>query len=269
MNSKFALQMIAKGEGERIEFKESFAEENDAIESLCAFTHAKGGTVFFGVKNDGTIIGVTLGRNTLANFSNKLKQNTRPLLCPSVEKLIISGKIVVPVTIGRTRMSQVYYAFNKPYIRIADTDQTMSPEDVRHRLFKGFKAENPKFNSTNKPRKIVDRSWKSNEDRRIKRYEEHQGLFLIHTWKPSSKSGQVADIVISLWQHGDGPLNTNKIKSVEYHLGPKFFDHTVVKTNPKNGFRLEVSAYGPMLCLARVNFDDGTPSIDLERYIDF
>lgn len=269
MNSKSALQMISTGEGERIEFKESFAEENDAIKALCAFTHAKGGTVFFGVKNNGTIIGVTLGRNTLSNFSNKLNQNTRPLLCPSVEKLSISGKMVVLVRIGRARMSQVYYAFNKPYIRIADTDQAMTPEDVKYRLFRRFKAENRKGNSANKSSSISDRSWKSNENRRIKRYEENKGLFIIHTWKSSSKPGQVADIVITLRQHGDGPMNTNKIKSVEYHLGPKFFDHTVVKTDARSGFRLEVSAYGPMLCLARVNFDDGTPSIDLERYIDF
>jgi hypothetical protein len=56
---------------------------------------------------------------------------------------------------------------------------------------------------------------------------------------------------------------------VEYHLGPKFFVKTVVKTDPEDGFRLEVSAYGPMLCLACVTFDDGKAPVELERYIDF
>jgi hypothetical protein len=59
------------------------------------------------------------------------------------------------------------------------------------------------------------------------------------------------------------------VKAVEYHLGPKFFANTVVKTDPLDSFRLEVSAYAPMLCLAHVAFDDGSPGVDLERYIDF
>lgn len=52
-------------------------------------------------------------------------------------------------------------------------------------------------------------------------------------------------------------------------MGPKFFRRTVVKVDPRDNFRLEVSAYGPMLCLARVNFDDGKQPVDLERYIDY
>jgi hypothetical protein len=65
------------------------------------------------------------------------------------------------------------------------------------------------------------------------------------------------------------PLTQGIVKTVEYHLGPKFSNRTIVQTNGEESFRLEVSAYGPMLCLARVNFEDGSPTVDLERYIDF
>jgi len=59
------------------------------------------------------------------------------------------------------------------------------------------------------------------------------------------------------------------VERVEYHLGPKFFTRPMVKRNAREKFKLDVSAYGPMLCLARV-FIQGRPSpIDLERYIDF
>ena len=76
-------------------------------------------------------------------------------------------------------------------------------------------------------------------------------------------------IVIYLRQHGEGPLTCGTVKAVEYHLGPMFSKRTIVQNNTEDSFRLEVSAYGPMLCLARVHFEDGSPPIDLEHYIDF
>jgi hypothetical protein len=44
---------------------------------------------------------------------------------------------------------------------------------------------------------------------------------------------------------------------------------SVVKVDSADGFRLEVSAYSPMLCQAWVNFEDDREPIWLERYIDF
>ncbi len=57
------------------------------------------------------------------------------------------------------------------------------------------------------------------EDQRINKYQSQQGLFLVHSWRPSRSRGQVADIVIWLHQHGDGPLNQGGIEKVEYQLG--------------------------------------------------
>ncbi|MCJ7497244.1 MAG: hypothetical protein MUO78_03800 [candidate division Zixibacteria bacterium] len=112
-------------------------------------------------------------------------------------------------------------------------------------------------------------SIEESEQERIKRYQHNQGLFLIHTWRPSRTPGQVADIAISLQQHEYGPLSEGKVKSIEYYLGPKFFERPVVKTYAKNNFRLDVSAYAPMLCLAKVNFTDNRGPLVLERYINF
>jgi len=103
---------------------------------------------------------------------------------------------------------------------------------------------------------------------RVSRYQKYQGVFLVHSWRPSRQQGQVADIVLQLQQHGDGPLKSGLVEAVEYALGPKFFLRPHVKTNREESFRLEVSAYGPFLCLARVRLKDGS-SFDLERYADF
>jgi hypothetical protein len=103
---------------------------------------------------------------------------------------------------------------------------------------------------------------------RVRRYEKYQGVFLVHSWRPSREPGQVADIVLRLQQHGDGPLRSGLVEAVEYALGPKFFAYPQVKTNRDESFRLEVSAYGPLLCIARVCLKDGS-TFDLERYLDF
>ncbi len=141
-------------------------------------------------------------------------------------------------------------------------------QERQDKLFLEFQAENVE---TTKETVLApsDESYKEREIRRIKRYESLEGLFVIHSWRPSNKPRQVADIVIWLHQHGDGPLSQGLVDKVEWHLGPKFFTHRVVKTNARDKFKLEVSAYGPMLCLARAFVKGRKEPIDLEHYIDF
>lgn len=107
------------------------------------------------------------------------------------------------------------------------------------------------------------------ESRRIARYEVNHGLFLVHDWRPSIIEGQVADIVIWLHQHGEGPLSEGAVERVQYQLGPKFFSAPVDKYNTSEKFKLEVSAYGPMLCVANVFLKGHRDPIFLERYIYF
>jgi hypothetical protein len=48
----------------------------------------------------------------------------------------------------------------------------------------------------------------------------------------------------------------------------RFFEGPVLKRNREDDFRLEASAYSPMLCVARVCLANGS-SFDVERYADF
>jgi hypothetical protein len=107
------------------------------------------------------------------------------------------------------------------------------------------------------------------EQLRDAEYERTARLFLTHGWRPSMFGDQKADISIRLHQHRQGPLTTGEVERVEYELGRKFFPEPVVKLDPSDGFRLDVSAYAPFLCLARVYFKDGREPVDLYRYLDF
>lgn len=144
-------------------------------------------------------------------------------------------------------------------------------------IFKDFKPENilnsvvPQMRTSVNISAGKDASIVSDdlEKRRIGSYQEKNGIFLVHSWRPSLTNGQVADIVIWLQQHENGPLSRGEVEKVEYQLGPKFFKQSKVKTNSNESFRLEVSAYGPMLCLARVYIKEKTEPLILERYINF
>ena len=142
----------------------------------------------------------------------------------------------------------------------------------QEKAFGDFRAENTTFN----PRAVINNAnnvRKSNlddlEEQRKECYRIRKGLFIVHAWRPSMAHQQFADIVIWLNQHGEGPLSQGAVEKVEYQLGPKFFKTPQVKTNADEQFKLEVSAYGPMLCLARVFLRGETEPIVLERYIDF
>jgi len=142
MDRSELLSKIQSGEGQRAEFKTSFAEHNEAIESLCAFTQAEGGSVFFGVNDDARIVGVTIGRKTIEDFTNRLRSSTQPPLTPTIEQFDVEGKTVAVASIDKGDEGTVYYAFNHPYTRVGKTNQVLNPVDVKKRLFKTFQAEN-------------------------------------------------------------------------------------------------------------------------------
>ncbi|MHC4575448.1 MAG: pYEATS domain-containing protein [Planctomycetota bacterium] len=135
--------------------------------------------------------------------------------------------------------------------------------------FAGFTAENLDRPEGEEESASRERTYDEYEERRVKRYQAQKGVFLIHAWRPSKTEGQIADIVIWLHQHRDGPLSQGAVEKVEYHLGPMFFEHVVTKYNAHEVFKLEVSAYGPMLCSARAFIRGEDKPIELERYIDF
>ncbi len=138
--------------------------------------------------------------------------------------------------------------------------------EAERKEFRDFKPENLPDGSSGPA--LEGARERDLESLRIKRYEQYQGVFLVHSWRPSRLRGQVADVLLRLQQHGEGPLSHGRVDHVEYALGPKFFSGPVEKRNADASFRLEVSAYGPMLCLARVHLADRS-SFVLERYIDF
>ncbi|MBF0253371.1 MAG: ATP-binding protein, partial [Candidatus Omnitrophica bacterium] len=59
-------------ESSKVEFKTSTAELKQALEDICAFANCGEGVVYFGIKDDGKIIGQDVSDNTIQKVSTSI-----------------------------------------------------------------------------------------------------------------------------------------------------------------------------------------------------
>jgi len=178
--------------------------------------------------------------------------------------LAIAAVVCVPMFLGAAFVMQTRF-------RTHLQDDQYFAQWLRRQesTFESFAPENLVPEASSGEAGDADRASLDTESRRLEIYSSNRGLFLVHAWRPSTTAGQVADITIWLAQHRDGPLTEGLVDRVEYHLGPKFFHGGIAKRGARDGFKLGISAYGPMLCLAVVYLKGERDPIELQRYIDF
>ncbi len=121
------------GEGQRLECKRSLAELEDGVGSVVAFANAEGGTLLFGVRGNGTIVGVTLGANTRERVVNTIVDNTDPPLYPQVEYLDVDGRTVIAVTVAAGH-DRPHLAYGRAYRRVGAVTAQLSRDEQRRLL---------------------------------------------------------------------------------------------------------------------------------------
>ncbi|MFK5879874.1 MAG: ATP-binding protein [Flavobacteriaceae bacterium] len=124
---KKLLKHISKGESEFIEFKTSFNKET--IETLVAFSNAKGGEVFIGVSDKKEIIGVSISEESIQQWMNQIKHSTFPQLIPEVEMVTDTNKTVIVFKVSEFPIKPVSYK-NKYYRRVANANHVMTLTEI-------------------------------------------------------------------------------------------------------------------------------------------
>jgi len=120
-------RLIESGESQFVEFKVSF--EKEAIETLVAFANAQGGTVLVGVADDGSVKGVTLGKETLNSWLGQIKSASSPSIIPDFDAITIGGKIVVVIRIEEYPVKPVNTK-GKYFKRIATSNHQLSLSEI-------------------------------------------------------------------------------------------------------------------------------------------
>lgn len=132
--------MINLKESETIEFKESLGELDDIAKTIVAFANTKGGIIYVGVADDGT-----LRKNDIADSSFKkisdLNQSFDPKLHDSfsAELDAINGFEIIKITVRKSTYTSHSYK-GICYIRQGTTNQKLSSKEIaqRHNTSTGF-----------------------------------------------------------------------------------------------------------------------------------
>ena len=85
-------------ETETLEFKKSTGELKEAMHSICAILNKhQYGELYFGVKNDGTVIGQVVTEESLREVSQKIKNFIEPRIYPEINKVVLDGRDCIHV----------------------------------------------------------------------------------------------------------------------------------------------------------------------------
>ena len=121
--------MIFGKETEALEFKKTTGELKEAVISIASILNKSGkGEVYFGIKNDGTVLGQQIGDATLRDVSKALSDNLKPQIYPAIDVVAIDDKDCIRVAFEGNQPP--YYAYGRAYMRVADEDKQMSPDEL-------------------------------------------------------------------------------------------------------------------------------------------
>jgi len=114
-------------ETELIEFKKSTGELKAAVISIASILNKHGsGELYFGVKNNGDVIGQEISESTLRDISQAVSSHIKPTIYPEISIKTYGKLDVVYVKFEGNRAP--YLAYNIPRIRVADEDKVMEQE---------------------------------------------------------------------------------------------------------------------------------------------
>ena len=117
-------------ETETLEFKKTTGELKEGMVSISSILNKHGvGTLYFGVKPNGDVIGQDVSESSLRDVSRAVYENIKPQIYPAIEEEILDGRHVIKVEFSGENAP--YSAAGRYYLRTADEDREVTPEELR------------------------------------------------------------------------------------------------------------------------------------------
>ena len=120
-------EIIKAGESQTVEFKKSFNKE--AIETVVAFSNSKGGMLFLGISDNGTLHGISLGTETLKEWGNQISQVTEPTVIAEFQIEEFNGKQIVIIIVNEYPLKPVSIR-GRCFRRVSNSNRQMSPQEI-------------------------------------------------------------------------------------------------------------------------------------------
>jgi ATP-dependent DNA helicase RecG len=120
-------------EDEYTELKKSSGELKEGVTSIAAILNKHGrGELYFGIKNDGTIIGQEVTEKTLRDISQAISNYIEPRIYPKITEELSGTKKYVKVVFRGS--DTPYFAYGRVYKRVADEDKQLSSKEVENMI---------------------------------------------------------------------------------------------------------------------------------------
>ena len=141
-------------ETEYVERKRSTGELREGMESIASILNKHGhGTLFFGVRNDGEVVGQDVSDSTLRKVSQAIGSSISPTIFPRVEACDDDGRGYIKVSFEG---DEAPYSCNGRFrMRVADEDLMMSDEELRSQVLRA-QARRVPWDQWESPRPISD-----------------------------------------------------------------------------------------------------------------
>lgn len=115
-------------ESETCEWKEQWTDE--ALKDLAAFANHRGGTLYIGIRDDGSVAGASVQDKVIQQLANTI--TARLGINPSIEIQTYEGKPVIAIRVAPVRGVVVY---NGRYLRrVGSTNRDLTPEELMRRF---------------------------------------------------------------------------------------------------------------------------------------
>ena len=140
MNFRDVNLMVGQGEGFEIEFKRRISSPEKIARTIISFANTKGGTILFGVDDDGSIVGVESEKSEVELIEIAGKELIDPPIQTHIDIVPFDGKDVIVCHISESRMKPHYFLGpqdrvdnenTRVYIRVNDKTVMASKEVIR------------------------------------------------------------------------------------------------------------------------------------------
>lgn len=122
-------------ENETIELKKSTSELKEAIISISSILNKHGkGVVYFGIEDDGKVVGQQMGKSTIKDISKSIADHIDPKIFPDIKILKISGQDCIAAEFSGHE--GLYSAYGRFYLRTGGEDKKLSTKEIERLIEK-------------------------------------------------------------------------------------------------------------------------------------
>ncbi len=170
MQASDIKEMIEGGEGFQVEFKRKISSAEKIARALIAFANTKGGTILFGVDDDGSIVGVESEKTEIDLIEVAGNHFCDPPIAPKIDIIPFNSKDVIAASVDESDDKPHYFLSsddgeeNKVFIRVHDKTVLASREVIK--VLRNERPDRP-------PLKI---SIGGNEKRLFEYFEAHEQI---------------------------------------------------------------------------------------------